>query len=179
MDYPFIGRRVEVSKNCSVLAQCSFLETLMCDNFYGFINSCSIQCCTGDLCNNKTFQYSTTSLTPTNVGIVETRVNVTRTIMSNNATRRPGERSEITLTSSISSIRNTMSSEKALTSWTLATTSWTSPKSQVGIFNSTRPSIEPAVEATAVSGYAKRICAKLTVLMSMTILVFGINYDRL
>ena len=173
MDYPIIGRRMEVLKNCSVLAHCSFLGTLLCDNYYGFTNSCSIQCCTGDLCNNNTFQYSTNSVKPTNFGIVETRVNITRTVISNNASRKPDERSEITMTSSLS-----MSSEKALTSWTSAATSWTSQKSQVAIFSSGRPAIEPTVEVITVSGYARRICVKLSVLMVMTILVFGINYNR-
>lgn len=178
VDYPVIGRRVEVSKNCSVLAHCSFIESVLCDNFYRFINSCSIQCCTGDLCNNKTFQYGTTSLTPTNFGSAETRVNVTRTVMSNNATRIPDVTSEITMTSSVSSIRNSITSEKALTSWTSALTSWTSQKSQVAIFSSAPPAIEPTVEVKAGSGDAKRICIKLSVLMLMTILVFGINYER-
>ena len=178
MDYPIIGRRVEVSKNCSVLAQCSFLETLICDNFYGFINSCSIQCCAGDLCNNKTFQYSTTSVKPPNFGTVERRVNVTRGVMSNNGTRMPDDTSEITMTSSISSMRNSMPSEKALTSWTSATTSWTSQKSQGTIFSSARPSIEATVEVKAISGDAKKICVKLPVVMLMTILVSGINYHR-
>lgn len=176
MDYPIIGRRVEVLKNCSVLAQCSFLETLICDNFYGFINSCSIQCCTGDLCNNKTFQYSTTSVKPTNFGIVETRVNVTRGVTSNNATRMPDDTSEITPTSSVSLIRKSLSSKKAMTSWTSATTSWTSQENQGAIFSSARPAIEATVEATAASGDAKRICVKLPVVMLMTILVSRINY---
>ena len=165
-------------KNCSVLAHCSFLGSLMCGNLYGFTNSCSIQCCTGDLCNNKTFHYSTTSATATNFGIVETRVNITRTVKSNNATRKPDERSEIPMTSSVSLIQSSMSSEKALTSWTSATISWTSQKSQVATFSSARPAIEPTVEVTAVSGYARRICVKLPVLIVMTILVFGINYNR-
>lgn len=176
MDYPIIGRRVEVLKNCSVLAHCSFLETLICDNSYGFINSCSIQCCTGDLCNNKTFQYSTTSVKPTNFGTVETRVNVTRGVMSNNSTRMSDDTSKITMTSSVSSMRNSMSSEKALTSGTSATTSWTSQESQVVIFSSARPAIEATVEVTEVSGDATRICVKLPVVMLMTVLVSGINY---
>jgi len=179
MDYPIIGRRTEVLKNCSVLAKCSFLETLICDNFYGFINSCSIECCTGDLCNNKTFQYSKTSVTPTNFGIVETRVNVTRTVVSNNATRKPDDTSEITMTSTVSMIQNSMSFEKALTSWTSVTTSWTSQKSQGAIFSSARPAIEPTIEVKPVSGDAKSICVKLPVLMLMTILVFEINHDSL
>ena len=176
MDYPIIGRRVEVLKNCSVLAQCSFLETLICDNFYGFINSCSIQCCTGDLCNNKTYQYRTTSVKPTNFGTVEACVNVTRGVVSINATRMPDDTSEITMTSSVSSIRNSLSSEKALTSWTSATTSWTSQESQGAI--STRPAIEATFGVIAVSGDAKRIYVKLPVVMLMTILVSGFNYHR-
>ena len=175
MDYPIIGKRMEVLKNCSVLAQCSFLETLICNNSDGLINSCSGQCCTGDLCNNKTFQYTVTSVTPTNFGIVERRSNITRTIVSSNATRMPDDTYEITMTSSVSSIRNSMSSEKLLKSWTSATTFWTQ-ESQGALFSSA--AIEPTVEATAVSGYAKRICAKLLVLVLMTILVSGINYYR-
>jgi len=176
MDYPLIGRRMEVLKNCSVLAQCSFLETLICSNFHGLINSCSGQCCTGDLCNNKTFQYSATSVTPMSFGIVQTRSHITRTIVTSNATRMPYDTSEITMTSSVSSIRNSMSSEKALTSWTSAATFWTLQKSQGAILSSAP--IETTVEAAAVSGHSKRICAKLPVLVLITILVSGINSCR-
>ena len=165
-------------KNCSVLAECSFLETLICDNFYGFINSCSIQCCTGDLCNNMTYQYSKTSVKPTNFGTVETRVNVTQGVMSNNTTRIPDDTSEITMTSSVSSVRNSLSSEKAMTSWTSAATSWTSQESQGAILSSARPDIEATFGVIAVSGDAKRIYVKLPVVMLMTILVSGINYHR-
>lgn len=178
MDYPLIGRRMEVIKNCSVLADCSFIGAVMCSNIYGFVNSCSIQCCTGDLCNNKTFQYSTTSLTPTNFGILETRVNISRTVMPNNATRMPHKTPKITMSSSLSLSRNSVSSEKALTTWSSAATSWTSQKSQVAIFSSAPPVIEPTVGVTTVSGDAEKNSVKLIVLMSMTILVSGINYDR-
>ena len=179
MDYPFIGRRMEVIKNCSVLADCSFIGAVMCSNIYGFVNSCSIQCCTGDLCNNKTFQYTTTSTTPTNYRILETRVNITSTVMQNNATRIPHKTPEITLSSSLSLSRNSMSSEKALTSRSSATTAWTSQKSQVAIFSSAPPVIEPTVGVSTGSGDAEKISvSKLTVLMPMTVLVSGINYDR-
>lgn len=85
MDYPFIGRIVENIKNCSVLAHCTFLETLQCDNTYGFVNACSIQCCTGNLCNNKTLQPTRSSVTRgTNVSIASAIAcaNITRAITS-------------------------------------------------------------------------------------------------
>ena len=85
MDYPLIGRIVEKIKNCSVLAHCTFLETLLCDNKHGFVNACSIQCCTGNLCNNNILQPTRSSVTRgTRVSLASsiTRANITRAITS-------------------------------------------------------------------------------------------------
>lgn len=154
MDYPLVGRRIEVLKNCSVLAHCSLLETLWCDNSYNFVNSCAIQCCTGDMCNNKTFQYNASSVTQ-----VTPRVNATRTVTL--------------ATSSVSLIRSTVTYERALTSWTSAT-------SQEDIFSSaSTAAIEPTVKVIAVSGDAKRIYNQMSVLLLMVILGSGINCKRL
>lgn len=165
MDYPLIGRRVELLKNCSVLAHCGFLEQLECDNHYGLIDNCSIQCCTGDLCNNETYQYNTTSVTREKV----TRT-VTRAITTNEATRAPELTSAISMTSS--EISTTTDHERALTSWTSET-------GQVAIFSSAIPTIEPAVKVNAISGDAKRILVQPPVLMLMVILGSGISYERL
>jgi len=82
------------------------------------------------------------------------------------------------MSSSLALSRNSVSSEKALTSWSSATTAWTSQKSQVAIFSSAPPVIEPTVGVSKVSGDAEKISVKLTVLMPMTILFSGINNDR-
>lgn len=182
MDYPVFGRRVEVLKNCSVLADCSFLESLLCNNVYNLINSCSIQCCTGDLCNNKTIQNSASSTTRGSTASVETRANVTQTVtranitrtatratMSNNATRTPELTSGINMTSTAPSIRSSTSFERAVTSWTSA-------KSQEAMFSSASPAFEPTVHVRAVSGSTKRIYVQLPVLLLMTILSSGINF---
>lgn len=173
MDYPVFGRRVEVLKNCSVLADCSFLESLLCNNFYNLINSCSIQCCTGDLCNNKTIQYSASSTTRGSTASVKTRANATRTVtrvtMSNNATPTPELTSGINMTSSVPLIRSTITHERALPSWTSA-------KGQEAMFSSASPAIEPTVQVRAVSGSAKRIYVHLPSLLLMTILGTGNNF---
>jgi len=99
--------------------------------------------------------------------------------MQNNATRIPHKTPEMAMSSSLSLSQNSVSSQKALTSWSSATTAWTSQKlSQVAIFSSAPPVIEPTVGVSTVCGDAEKISVKLTVLMPMTILFSGINYDR-
>lgn len=172
MDYPIFGRRLEVLKNCTVLAHCSFIGKVLCDNSYNFINSCSIQCCIGDLCNNKTFQYGPSSVTRQSIMSVETRTKVTRSItratMSNNATRTRELTSGITTTSSVLSIQSTIAYERAVTSWTSA-------KDQEPTLSSVTPAIEPTVEVRAVSGDATRIYVQLPVLLLMMTLGSGIK----
>ena len=65
-DYFLIGRRVEQIKGCSVLAHCGFLKSMLCNNKDGFIKNCSVECCTGNLCNNETFKRTQSSITHVN-----------------------------------------------------------------------------------------------------------------
>lgn len=168
MDYPLIGRRMEQIKNCSVLADCGFLETLLCENTYGFINSCSIQCCTGNLCNNKTFQLTQGSVTRGNLKSTVTRTNFTRAITSHvTLTRKPGLTSGISMTSSPSITRISKTTKTSMR------TSWTSVKSQHVLSSSTHalPTTKaPSADVEAVCANANRFIFQLRFLLLMAIL---------
>ena len=163
---------MEVLKNCSVLADCSFIGSLLCDNFHKLINSCSIQCCTGELCNNKTYQYGPSPVTRGSIENAGTRANFTQTVtratITDNASRTP-QLSGIGMTSAVSWVRGTIAYERSFRSRTSA-------KSQEDVFSSAYPAMEPTVKVRALCGEAKRIYVLLPVLVLMTILGCGINY---
>ena len=145
MDYPFIGRFVEQIKNCSVLAHCSFLETLHCGNAHGFVNACSIECCTGNLCNNKTVQLTRSSVTRgTRVSLASaiTRGNVTRVVTNHVSLTRA-------LKISVTPPSTTRISKPAKANISL---SWTSVKTRRVLFSSSlRTTQDNTVNVQAVS----------------------------
>lgn len=173
MDYPLFGRRVEQIKNCSVLAYCGFLESMLCHNRHGFVNSCSIECCTGNLCNKKTLQLAQSTVTPvTRVTYSSsiTRANFTRVLTSHvTLTRAPKLTSSIDVSpSSIS--RNTERTKSNMR------TSWTSVKSQFVLFSSVLPTTKPVtVEVQLVCASANRFFIQLSVLLLMAFLGLGFN----
>lgn len=165
MNYPIFGRRVEVIKNCTILQHCWFTRGLLCDDPYGLISNCSIQCCKGDLCNNRTVQIAPSSVTRvvTHTSAVK-RTNITRVVtratMTTMATRAPRLISGIHVTSSVSSTQSFTPNDKTVTSWT-------SQRSQVAIFSSKITTNESSFGVKAVSSHAKRFLSQLSILMSI------------
>ena len=168
MDYPYIGRRVEEIKGCCVLAECWVVEAILCDNRHGFVNACSIQCCTGNLCNNNTLQPTPSSVeramyvTPSNTVAHTSHVSQTRltTLVSG-----------ITVTSSVI----TRFSEATKTS---TNSSWSSAKTRPVFFSSALLTFERnTVKVQAAFGSANRFLIShyfllLTATLGSAIFVF-------
>lgn len=194
MDYPGIGRYVEVLKNCSILQDCWFIGNVSCDNAYGFVNSCSIDCCIGDLCNNKTVQITQNSTTRvithtstdfakgtnlkrevTHTGATPKATQAPRftsgvSLTKRKATHAPRETSRIPMMTSVSSTQ----SQSTLTEKAFA--SWTSQKSQVSISSSNITTNDLSREVRAVPNHSKGLWSHL--LTQVLMLALGIIYER-
>lgn len=138
MDYPYIGRRVEEIKNCCILAECWVVKAILCENKHGFVNACSIQCCTGNLCNNDSLQPTRSSV-PRAMHVTPSKI-VARASFARADTSHV---SQTHLTALVSGISVTSSS---ITRFSEATkhinSSWTSAKTRPVFSNSVMLSVE-------------------------------------
>ena len=137
-DYFLIGRRVEQIKGCSVLAHCGFLKSMLCNNKDGFIKNCSVECCTGNLCNNETFKRTQSSIMHVNFSSTITQTRFSSVIDSH-----------VTITQAPSSSINRIFKTSNMS------ISWISTKSQVVVFSSAHAQPSTKVVTTKV----KAICA--------------------
>ena len=177
MDYPDIGRYVEVIKNCSILQDCCFNGNVLCDNSYGFVNSCSIDCCVGDLCNNMTVQITLNSVahvvTHTSADFAK-RSNlereVTNTGATTKATQTPMFTSGIPIMTAVSSTKHQSTlNDKAFTPWS-------SQRSQVSVSRSNITTNDSSHEVIAVPNHSKGLWSQL--LTQVIMVAPGIIYER-
>ncbi|XP_022806284.1 uncharacterized protein LOC111343379 [Stylophora pistillata] len=195
MDYPGIGRYVEVLKNCSILQDCWFIGNASCDNAaHRFVNSCSIDCCIGDLCNNKTVQItqnSTTRVITHTSTVFEKGTNLKREVThigatpkarqaprftsgvfltKRKATHAPTETSGIPMMTSGSSTQSQSNlNDKAFASWT-------SQKCQVSISSGNITTTDSSREVRAVPNNSKGLWSQL--LTQVLMVPLGIIYGR-
>lgn len=120
-EYPLIGRRVEKTKNCSVLKDCGFLQSLHCHNKSGFIENCFIKCCTGNLCNDNTVKQVKSPVTRLNF-ITITYPSLTRATRSQETIATPGLPALQLSSSSMHRIYSASAETDMSTRWTSATT---------------------------------------------------------
>lgn len=177
MDYPDIGRYVEVIKNCSILQDCCFNGNVLCDNSYGFVNSCSIDCCVGDLCNNMTVQITLNSVahvvTHTSADFAK-RTNlereVTNTGATTKATQTPMFTSGIPIMTAVSSTKHQSTLNDK------ASTPWSSQRSQVSVSRSNITTNDSSHEVIAVPNHSKGLWSQL--LTQVIMVAPGIIYER-
>ena len=194
MDYPEIGRYVEVIKNCSIRKDCRFNGNASCDNSSGFVNSCSIDCCVGDLCNNMTVQITLNSVahvvTHTSADFAK-RTNlgreVTNTGATTKATQTPMFASGIPVmtrkathalrvTSGIPIMTVVSSTQRRSTLNDKASTPWSSQRSQVSVSRSNITTNDSSHEVIAVPNHSKGLWSQL--LTQVIMVAPGIIYER-
>lgn len=194
MDYPEIGRYVEVIKNCSIRKDCRFNGNASCDNSSGFVNSCSIDCCVGDLCNNMTVQITLNSVahvvTHTSADFAK-RTNlgreVTNTGATTKATQTPMFASGIPVmtrkathalrvTSGIPIMTAVSSTQRRSTLNDKASTPWSSQRSQVSVSRSNITTNDSSHEVIAVPNHSKGLWSQL--LTQVIMVAPGIIYER-
>lgn len=121
-DFPLIGRRVETIKNCSVLKDCGFLQSLYCYNHSGIVENCFIKCCTGNLCNDNTLKHVESPVTRLNFITTITYPSLTRATRSQVTIATPGLPGQQLTSSSMSRIYSASAETGMSTGWTSAST---------------------------------------------------------
>ena len=194
MDYPEIGRYIEVIKNCSIRKDCRFNGNASCDNSSGFVNSCSIDCCVGDLCNNMTVQITLNSVahvvTHTSADFAK-RTNLEREVTNTGATTKATQTPmfasgipvmtrkathALKVTSGIPIMTAVSSTQRRSTLNDKASTPWSSQRSQVSVSRSNITTNDSSHEVIAVPNHSKGLWSQL--LTQVIMVAPGIIYER-
>ena len=194
MDYPEIGRYIEVIKNCSIRKDCRFNGNASCDNSSGFVNSCSIDCCVGDLCNNMTVQITLNSVahvvTHTSADFAK-RMNLEREVTNTGATTKATQTPMFTsgipvmtrkaahasrVPSGIPIMTAVSSTQRQSTLNGKAFTPWSSQRSQVSVSRSNITTNDSSHEVIAVPNHSKGLWSQL--LTQVIMVAPGIIYER-
>ena len=194
MDYPEIGRYVEVIKNCSIRQDCRFNGNASCDNSSGFVNSCSIDCCVGDLCNNMTVQITLNSvarvITHTSADFAK-RTNLEREVTNTGATTKATQTPmfasgipvmtrkathALRVTSGIPIMTAVSSTQRQSTLNDKASTPWSSQRSPVSVSRSNITTNDSSHEVIAVPNHSKGLWSQL--LTQVIMVAPGIIYER-